>query len=124
MNNSRLKQIYKITYPNGMIYVGSDLRGDTHYCGSPMSARQQIADDLGIKLSDVPRYPLPCERVITRQGNHVRIEIPHLKLLIHKDILWESATATDTEVRRLEMMFIRETGANNPNWGYNRSPKL
>ena len=31
----RLKQVYKITYPNGMIYVGMDLTGAITYFGSP-----------------------------------------------------------------------------------------
>jgi hypothetical protein len=31
----RRKQIYKITYPNGKIYVGMDLIGMISYFGSP-----------------------------------------------------------------------------------------
>lgn len=31
----RRKQIYKITYPNGKIYVGMDLTGTVLYFGSP-----------------------------------------------------------------------------------------
>jgi len=31
----RRKQIYKITYPNGKIYVGMDLTGTMLYFGSP-----------------------------------------------------------------------------------------
>ena len=36
------KQIYKITYPNGKIYVGTDLIGMLLNVGSP-SARERIA---------------------------------------------------------------------------------
>lgn len=118
----RPKQIYKITYPNGKIYVGSDLRGDLHYCGSP-SAVQQIADDLGIEPAEVPHYPLASERVVTKRGNRIRIKLPHLNLVVRKDILWESTTATDTEVRALEKEWIRSTGANNPKIGYNKVPR-
>ena len=32
---ARLKQVFKITYPNGRIYVGSDLTGSISYFGSP-----------------------------------------------------------------------------------------
>jgi hypothetical protein len=32
---ARRKQIYKITYPNGKIYVGMDLTGSLLYVGSP-----------------------------------------------------------------------------------------
>ena len=31
----RLKQVFKVTYPNGRIYVGSDLTGSISYFGSP-----------------------------------------------------------------------------------------
>ena len=41
----RLRQVYKITYPNGMIYVGMDLTGAITYFGSP-SNKERIADDL------------------------------------------------------------------------------
>jgi hypothetical protein len=43
----RRKQVYKITYPNGKIYVGMDLTGTLLYFGSP-SAYEQIAADLGL----------------------------------------------------------------------------
>ena len=32
---ARLQQVYKITYPNGMIYVGMDLTGAITYFGAP-----------------------------------------------------------------------------------------
>jgi len=41
----RRKQVYKITYPNGSIYVEMDLTGTTLYFGSP-SAKERIAADL------------------------------------------------------------------------------
>ena len=41
----RRKQVYKITYPNGKIYVGMDLTGAISYFGSP-SAKERIAADL------------------------------------------------------------------------------
>ena len=43
---ARLKQIYKITYPNKKIYVGMDLTGSISYFGSP-SAKARIAAELG-----------------------------------------------------------------------------
>lgn len=93
----RRKQVYKITYPNGKIYVGMDLTGTLLYLGSP-SAHEQIAADLELD--------------------------PHrFDLTLRKEILWESETATDPEVRAMEFRFIRETGANDPAIGYNRSPR-
>jgi hypothetical protein len=41
------KQVYKVTYPNGKIYVGMDLTGTISYFGSPSaSAKERIATDL------------------------------------------------------------------------------
>ena len=74
------KQVYKITYPNGKIYVGMDLTGAISYFGSP-SAKERIAADL---------------------AEH------RLDLTARKEILWESETATDAEVRAMEVKLIRE----------------
>jgi hypothetical protein len=44
----RLKQVFKVTYPSGKIYVGSDLTGSINYFGSPGDkAKARIAADLG-----------------------------------------------------------------------------
>ena len=92
---ARLKQVYKISYPNGKIYVGMDLTGAISYFGSP-SAKDRMAADL----------------------------VKHrLDLTVRKEILWESETATDAEVRAMEIKLILETGANNPEIGYNLSPR-
>ena len=45
-----------------------------------------------------------------------------LDLTVRKEILWESETATDAEVRAMEIKLILETGANNPEIGYNLTP--
>src|SRR5260370_42439655 len=87
----RRKQIYKITYPNGKIYVGMDLIGTLINGGSP-SARERIAADL---------------------------DAHRLELTLRKEILWESETATDGEVRVMEVKLIRATGGNNPAAGCN-----
>jgi hypothetical protein len=94
---TRRKQVYKITYPNGKIYVGMDLTGTALYMGSP-SAYEQICADL-------------------------ELEPGQFELTLRKEILWESETATDAEVRAKEKEKIRETGANNPAIGYNKSPR-
>jgi hypothetical protein len=49
----RRKQVYKVTYPNGKIYVGMDLTGAISYCGSP-SAKERIAADLAERRLDLP----------------------------------------------------------------------
>ena len=92
----RRKQVYKITYPNGKISVGSDLTGTLTYFGSP-SAKERIAADL---------------------AEH------RLDLTARKQILWESDTATDAEVRAMEVRLIREHCSNDPAVGYNLTPKF
>jgi hypothetical protein len=47
----RRKQVYRITYPNGKIYVGMDLTGSLTYFGSP-SAKARIVADLGEHVND------------------------------------------------------------------------
>jgi hypothetical protein len=92
----RNKQVYKITYPNGKTYVGMDLTGTISYFGSP-SAKERIAADL---------------------AEH------RLDLTARKQILWESDTATDAEVRAMEVKLIREHRSNDPAVGYNLTPKV
>lgn len=97
MTTSRRKQVYKITYPNGKIYVGMDLIGSVSYFGSPSrKAKDRISADL-------TEY--------------------RLDLTVRKEILWESETATDAEVRAKEIEFIVATGANKPEIGYNMTPR-
>jgi hypothetical protein len=95
---ARRKQIYKITYPNRKIYVGMDLTGNLLYFGSP-SAHEQIAADLDL------------------DGHRI-------ELTMRKEILWESETETDAEVRAMEVRLIRENRSNDPAIGYNRSPRF
>jgi hypothetical protein len=90
------KVIYKITYPNGKIYVGMDLTDTLNYFGSVDS-----------KL---------IERDFTREQRR--------DLTIRKEILWESDSASDGEVRRMEAEFIRKLRANDPAIGYNRWPRF
>jgi hypothetical protein len=42
---------------------------------------------------------------------------------VRKEILWESETATDAEVRAIEIGYIRELRSNDPAIGYNRWPR-
>jgi hypothetical protein len=77
----RRKQVYKITYPHGTISVGMDLTGSMLYSGSP-SAAEQIASDHSLDRED-------------------------LTFTIRKEILWESESAADTEVRAMETKLIR-----------------
>jgi hypothetical protein len=95
MPPTRPKVVYKITYPNGKIYVGMDLTGTMLYFGSPTA---DIAAD----------FTPEQRRDVT----------------IRKEILWEKWDATDREVRDMEMRMIRELRSNDPEVGYNRWPEL
>jgi len=91
-----MKWVYKITYPNGKIYIGKDLTGTFTYFGSPNSelVEQDFSDEE--------------KRDIT----------------IRREILWQSETASDKDVNKKEVDFIREFQSNNPAKGYNRWPKM
>jgi hypothetical protein len=91
-----MKVIYKITYPNGKIYVGKDLTDSINYFGS--ADAKLIAADF------------------TREQRR--------DFVIRREILWESETALDQEVNVKEVEFIRSLRANDPAVGYNRWPRL
>ncbi|MCH9729983.1 MAG: GIY-YIG nuclease family protein [Actinomycetia bacterium] len=74
-----------------------DLTSSVLYFGSPTAA-EQIASDHGLDRGD-------------------------FTFTIRKEILWESESATDAEVRAKENELIVATGANNPAIGYNRTPR-
>lgn len=90
-----MKVIYKITYPNGKIYIGKDLTDSINYFGS-------ANNDL-------------IEKDFTREQKR--------NFTISKEILWESENATDKEVNKKEMDLIIKYELNNPSIGYNRIPK-
>lgn len=91
-----MKVIYKITYPNGKIYVGKDLTNTLNYFGSASS-----------KL---------IEKDFTREQQK--------DFTIRKEILWESDTASDSEVNKKEVEFILFYRSNDPAVGYNQWPKF
>lgn len=91
-----MKVIYKITYPNGKIYIGKDLTDDINYFGSANGSI--IAADF------------------TRKERR--------DFTIRKEILWESEDATDEEVNQKEIQLIRRFNSNDPAIGYNRWPKF
>ena len=88
--------IYKITYPNGKIYVGQDRTDSINYFGSASS--KLIAQDF-----------TPEQRK---------------DFTIRREILWASEAATQSEVTAKEVEFILALRANDPVVGYNRWPKF
>lgn len=91
-----MRVIYKITYPNGKIYIGKDLIDSINYFGS--------AD---CKI---------IEKDFTREQRR--------DFTIRKEILWESEDASDKEVNQKEIEFITSYRSNDPAIGYNQWPKF
>ena len=88
-----MKIIYKITYPNGKIYIGSDLTDDITYFGS---ADRKI-----------------IEKDFTREQRKM--------FIVRREIIWESDIATKSELVKKEMEFIRLYKSNDPSiFIYNR----
>ena len=94
-----MKQIYKITYPTGKIYIGKDSVGSHRYFGSP---------DMDLVNADFDTLPKAIR----------------LDYTIRKQILWESENASEKELSEKEVVFIREFESNNPKIGYNQWPKF
>jgi len=88
--------VYKITYPNGKIYVGQDRTDSINYFGSPDN--KLIAKDF------------------TREQRR--------SFAVTREILWESETATLSEVSQKEIELIVALRANDPAVGYNQWPKF
>jgi hypothetical protein len=90
-----MKVVYKITYPNGKIYVGKDLTDSINYFGSVSS--DLIAKDF------------------TREERR--------DFTVRREILWESESASDSEVSQKEVEFIHKLRSDDPAIGYNQWPK-
>lgn len=88
--------VYKITYPNGKIYVGQDITDSANYFGSASSAL--IAKDFTAEqLRD---------------------------FTIRREVVWYAATASRQEVNEKERELILALRSNDPALGYNRVPKF
>lgn len=96
MNKKYESVIYKITYPKGKIYIGSDRTNDINYFGSAYS--ELIAAD----------YNEEERKIFT----------------ITREILWGPEQITLSELLEKENEYIKRNEANNPQKGYNLRPKL
>ncbi len=88
------KVIYKITYPNGKIYIGKDLTNTLTYFGSVNS--ELVAQDF--------------------------TEAEQRDFTIRKQIIFESDS--EDEINKVEAQLIVENASNNPAVGYNKWPKF
>jgi hypothetical protein len=91
-----VKVIYKITYPNGKIYIGKDLTDSITYFGSPNNEF--------------------VEKEFTREQKR--------DFAVRKEIIWESNVASDFEVNKKEVELIKLFCSNDPSIGYNQWPKF
>lgn len=91
----RMGCIYKITYPNGKVYVGQDRTDDINYFGSAKSA--VVAADFTSEESD--------------------------DMTIRKQILVRLPETTIQELNRHERAAILGLNSNDPSIGYNRTPR-
>ena len=90
-----MKVVYKITYPNGKIYIGSDSTDSANYFGSASS------------------------KIIALDFSRAELR----DFTVRKEILWESGDADASEMRRVEVDMIRKHNSNDPAKGYNRWPR-
>jgi len=88
--------IYKITYPNGKIYIGQDRTDSINYFGS--ASAELIARDF------------------TREQR--------LRFTVRREVLWEWETASREEITAKEIELILTLRSNDPAVGYNRWPKF
>jgi len=89
--------VYKVTYPNGKIYVGMDFSKYSCpwlYIGS--SHNKKLRND--------------CEEWRLKNGSWN----------IKQTILFESRTCTRKELRKTEHEMIKKYNSNNPDIGYNQ----
>ena len=92
-----MKVIYKITYPNGKIYIGRDSTGNNlQYFGSP--DREYLEKD----------FPWEQQKDIT----------------LRKEILFYSEDISESELTKKEGELIEQYCSNNPDVGYNLLPKF
>ena len=94
-----MKQIYKVTYPTGKIYIGKDSYGSHRYFGSPDI--ETINEDFMSLPEDI------------RNNYSVR-----------KEILGESPDCEESILAAKEVEYIRKFNSNDPEIGYNRWPKF
>lgn len=88
--------IYRITYPNGKIYIGQDRTNSINYFGSANCTI--IAKDFTSEQRK--------------------------SFTVTRDIPWEKESATQAEVTRKEIEHILLHKSNDPAIGYNRTPKF
>ncbi len=92
--SDKVKVVYKITWPNGKIYIGKDLTNSINYWGS--ASGELIEKDFS--------------------------EEERMDMTIRREILFQSMDVTEINQKELEL--IRVHKSNDPAIGYNQWPKF
>lgn len=88
--------VYRITYPNGKIYIGQDRTNSINYFGS--ASDELIARDF--------------------------TEEQRKSFAVTRDILWQSETASRSDLNQKEVELILQYRSNDPQIGYNQFPRF
>lgn len=93
--------VFKITFPNEKIYVGSDTASTARqdffkYFGTPQKAKNDMLNEMGEYLSGANEY------------------------IVRKEILHAQVNARVGDILRIEQQFIKALNAKDPAIGYNR----
>jgi hypothetical protein len=93
--------VFKITFPNGKIYVGSDTAMTARmdyfkYFGTPIKAKAEMLVELGEYLECATAY------------------------IVKKEILHSEENVRVEEILKIERAFIKSLQAQKPSIGYNR----
>lgn len=86
-----MSQVFRVTFPNGKIFIGYDMIGQICYFGGFDSAR--IQEELK--------------------------PFKYSKVSLQKELLWESETATEDEVLKTNERYVSIFRSNDPDIGYN-----
>ncbi len=92
--------VYKITFPNGKIYVGADWG---------RKAASNIASYFG-------SFKASQEQILNEHKEHLE----HKNFTITKTILYEAFNQTPAHIRQKEREFIQSLNAKDPSIGYNK----
>lgn len=93
--------VFKITFPNGKIYIGSDTARTARldffkYFGTPLKARNEMLAEMNEYTTGAVAY------------------------VLKKEILHAKENVTVGEILQIEQQFIRALNTKDPSIGYNR----
>lgn len=93
--------VFKIIFPNGKIYVGSDTASTARldffkYFGTPQKAKNEMLSEMEEYLAGIKEY------------------------VVKKEILYSQENVRVGDILQIEQKFIKSLNAKDPSIGYNR----